>query len=136
MRTLEKTFNPLMQRHGPIARNITELCLIFTLYTFTLSLHASSHTIVMEFIFCTTTIFTEICRSSSWKRCTFIELFRLFSWDRCSYLQTKMVYGRHARVHGVKFQSVVLPNGLIINVEGYWESRRHDCVLRFMNWVY
>ena len=26
--------------------------------------------------------------------------------------------GRHARVHGVKFQIVVLPNGLIINVEG------------------
>ena len=30
----------------------------------------------------------------------------------------RVVYGRHAKVHGVKFQSVVLPNGLIINLEG------------------
>ena len=39
------------------------------------------------------------------------------------------VYSHHTRVHGVKFQSVVLPNGLIISLEGQWEGQRHDCVL-------
>ena len=39
-------------------------------------------------------------------------------------------------VLGVKCKSVVLPNVLIINLEGQWESRRHDCVLCFMNQVY
>ena len=52
------------------------------------------------------------------------------------FANESVVYGRHARVYGVKFQDVVLPNGLIINLEGQWESRRHDFVLCFMNRVY
>ena len=51
-------------------------------------------------------------------------------------LNKRVVYSHHAKVHGVKFQSVVLLNGLIINLEGQWEERRHDCVLCFMNRVY
>ena len=43
---------------------------------------------------------------------------------------------KDTRVHGVKCQTVVLPNGLIINLEGQWEGRRHECVLFFMNRVY
>ena len=33
------------------------------------------------------------------------------------------------RVHGIKFQSIVLPNGLIGNLVGPWESRRYDCTM-------
>ena len=51
-------------------------------------------------------------------------------------LNERVVYSHGTREHGVKFQTVVLPNGLIINVEGQWEGRSHDCVLCFMNRVY
>ena len=44
-------------------------------------------------------------------------------------LNERVVYSHDTRIHGVKFQAVVLPNGLIINLEGQWEGRRHDCVL-------
>ena len=37
---------------------------------------------------------------------------------RGTVLDERVVYSHHARVHGVKFQNVVLPNGLIINFEG------------------
>ena len=50
-------------------------------------------------------------------------------------LNERVVYSHDTRVHDVKFQTVVLPNGLIINLEGQWEGRRHDCVLCFMNRV-
>ena len=51
-------------------------------------------------------------------------------------LNERVMYSHNTRVHGVKFQCVVLPNGLIINLEGQWQDRRHDCVLRFINRVY
>ena len=43
------------------------------------------------------------------------------------YQQT--VYNGHKRVHGIKFQSVVLPNGLIANLNGPYEGRRHDSTM-------
>ena len=42
-------------------------------------------------------------------------------WNNCLYLYTgfKWVVNSHdTRVHGLKFQTVVLQNGLIINLEG------------------
>ena len=51
-------------------------------------------------------------------------------------LNERMIYSHNTRVHGAKFQTVVLPNGLIINLEGQWEGQRHDCVLCFMIRVY
>ena len=36
------------------------------------------------------------------------------------------MYSGHKRVHALKFQSVALPNGLIGNLYGPVESRRHD----------
>ena len=50
-------------------------------------------------------------------------------------LNEMVVYSHDTRVHGIKYQTVVLPNTLIINLEGQWEGRRHDCVLSFMNRV-
>ena len=43
-------------------------------------------------------------------------------------LNESVVYSHHASLHGVKFQREVLPNGLIINLEGQWEDRGHDCI--------
>ena len=37
-----------------------------------------------------------------------------------------MVYNGYKRVHALKFQSVALPNGLIGNLYGPVEGRRHD----------
>ena len=38
----------------------------------------------------------------------------------------RAVYNGDKRVHGIKFQSVVVPNGLIANLAGPFEGRRHD----------
>lgn len=38
----------------------------------------------------------------------------------------RIVYNGHKRVHALKFQSVALPNGLIANLYGPVEGRRHD----------
>lgn len=38
----------------------------------------------------------------------------------------RIVYNGHKRVHGIKFQSVVTPNGLIANLFGPVEGKRHD----------
>ena len=38
----------------------------------------------------------------------------------------RMVYNGHKRVHAIKFQSIVTPNGLIANLFGPVEGRRHD----------
>ena len=44
------------------------------------------------------------------------------------YLQ-RVMYNGHKRVHGMKFQSVVLPNGIIANLAGPYEGRRHDSTM-------
>ena len=38
----------------------------------------------------------------------------------------RILYSGHKRVHSLKFQSVALPNGLIANLYGPVEGRRHD----------
>lgn len=38
----------------------------------------------------------------------------------------RLVYSGHKRVHGLKFQSVVTPDGLVANLFGPVEGRRHD----------
>lgn len=39
------------------------------------------------------------------------------------------VYSGHKRVHGIKFQAVTLPNGIIADVSGPYSGRRHDSYL-------
>lgn len=41
----------------------------------------------------------------------------------------RIVYNGHKRVHAMKFQSVALPNGLIGNLSGPFEGRRHDSTM-------
>ena len=38
----------------------------------------------------------------------------------------RLLYNGHKRLHAIKFQSVVSPNGLIANLFGSVEGRRHD----------
>ena len=43
----------------------------------------------------------------------------------------RLVYNGHKRVHALKYQSIVVPNGMIANMFGPVEGRRHDsCLLR------
>lgn len=38
----------------------------------------------------------------------------------------RLLYNGHKRLHGIKFQSVVTPNGIIANMSGPYLGRRHD----------
>ena len=38
----------------------------------------------------------------------------------------RQVYNGHKRVHALKFPNVTLPNGMIANLSGLYEGRRHD----------
>ncbi|XP_078321381.1 uncharacterized protein LOC144621637 [Crassostrea virginica] len=44
-------------------------------------------------------------------------------------INQKLVYSGHKRVHGLKFQSVVILNGLIANMYGPIEANRHDSAM-------
>ena len=45
----------------------------------------------------------------------------------------KIVYNGHKRVHALKFQSLVIPSGLIANMYGPIEGKRHDCKMLTMS---
>ena len=45
----------------------------------------------------------------------------------------RAVYNGHRRVHALKFQSVAAPNGLIANLYGPVEGRRHDSAMLAMS---
>ena len=45
----------------------------------------------------------------------------------------RVVYNGHKRVHAIKFQSVVCPNGIIANLFGPVEGRRHDSAMLQMS---
>ena len=44
----------------------------------------------------------------------------------CKPGQARILYNGHKRVHGIKFQSVVAPNGLLASLFGTVEGKRHD----------
>ena len=41
----------------------------------------------------------------------------------------RVMYNGHKGVHGIKFQSVVTPNGIIANLCGPFEGKRHKSVM-------
>ncbi len=47
---------------------------------------------------------------------------------RPKYYQ-RVMYNGPKRIHSLKFQSVVLPNGLIANLAGPFEDKRHDSTM-------
>jgi nuclease HARBI1 len=40
--------------------------------------------------------------------------------------QQRQTYNGHKRIHALKFQSVVTPDGIIVHLSGPWIGRRHD----------
>jgi len=51
--------------------------------------------------------------------------------EQCDQYQDQMknqrfVYNEHKRVHAIKFQSVAVPNGIIVNLYGPVEGIRHN----------
>lgn len=45
----------------------------------------------------------------------------------------RTIYNGHKRVHGLKFQSISTPNGLIVNLFGPVEGKRHDSAMLAMS---
>ena len=43
------------------------------------------------------------------------------------------MYNGHKRVHVMKLQSVVIPNGLIANLAGQFEGKRHDSTMLYQS---
>ena len=41
----------------------------------------------------------------------------------------RQLYNGHKRVHGIKFQSIVCPDGMIANLYRPIEGRRHDSLM-------
>ena len=93
-------------------RTSFDICTRFYLST------SPSQTRVIEFIVFTTATFTEICEFSSWKRCTYnyFEFFDGTITRICRpVLNERVVHSHHTGMHGVKYQSVFLPNGFLPN---------------------
>lgn len=44
-------------------------------------------------------------------------------------LAQRLYYSGHKRIHGIKFQTVVTPDGIIAHVYGPLEGRRHDMIM-------
>ena len=48
----------------------------------------------------------------------------------------RTVYNEHKKIHALKFQSVVAPNGLVANLYGPVEGRRHDSAILARSGLY
>ena len=48
-------------------------------------------------------------------------------------INQRTMYNGHKRVHSMKFQSVVIPNGLIANLAGTFEGKRHDSTMLYQS---
>lgn len=123
-------YTDMVSRFG---RNPTELCLIFNT--------------VLDYVYT-----TQHHRLQSWDQ-PFLQPQALAQYSECIHVQgaplqncfgfvdgtlrkiarpmkdQRLVYNGHKRVHGLKFQSVVIPNGLIANLSGPYEGRRHDSTI-------
>jgi hypothetical protein len=45
----------------------------------------------------------------------------------------RTMYNGYKRVHAMKFQSVVVPDGLIANLSGPYEGKRHDSTMLYQS---
>ena len=57
-------------------------------------------------------------------------MLRFYRWAVRSIcrpgVNQRILYNGHKRVHSIKFQSVVIPNGLISNLFGLYKGKKHD----------
>lgn len=51
-------------------------------------------------------------------------------------INQRMLYNGHKKVHSIKFQSVSAPNGLVINLYGPVEGRRHNSTMLAMSGLF
>lgn len=64
---------------------------------------------------------SDVCWSSNKERFTGGQLLWFYRWNCLAHSKTwywRVAYNGHKRVHGLNFQSVTLPNGLIGNIFG------------------
>ena len=47
----------------------------------------------------------------------------------------RVIYNGHKRKHGLKYQSITTPNGIIATLLGPVEGRRHDSRMLFMSGI-
>ena len=119
MHTFEKTFQPTqMQRHGPI------ICakpnqISFDIYTrFSLSTSPSQTKSHGVYFWCNRHIYRDMQMKQLEKAHILVEFFGFVHGTIARICKRKGGLWPPRKGNGVKFQSVVLPNGLIVNLEG------------------
>ena len=124
-------YTDMVPRFG---RNPTELCLIFNE--------------MLDLIYT-----THSHRLKNWDRNPFLQPYQLHRYAGAIHLQgsplencfgfvdgtvrsiarptknQRVMYNGHKRVHAIKVQSVVTPNGLVANLSGPFEGKRHDSTI-------
>ena len=124
-------YTDMVPRFG---RNPTELCLIFNE--------------MLDLIYT-----THSHRLKNWDRNPFLQPYQLHRYAGAIHLQgsplencfgfvdgtvrsmarptknQRVMYNGHKRVHAIKVQSVVTPNGLVANLSGPFEGKRHDSAI-------
>ena len=136
--TFKKTLQFMQkQRHGPMIW-VKPSWTSFDIYTrFYLSL-SPSQTRVMEFIFLQPPYLQRYADAVAGKDAHLYNWFGFVDGTIPCICRPVLNenYSSQTKVHGLKFQSVILPNGWIINPEGLWEGRRRDFILCFINRIY
>lgn len=123
-------FSDMVARFG---RNPTELCLIFKHVTnFVYEAHRHRLT-SWDQPFLQSDILDRYAQTIHGRGAPLQNCFGFIDGTLCKITRPKknqrVVYNGHKRVHAIKFQSVVLPNGLIANLHGPYEGRRHDSTM-------
>ena len=123
-------YTEMVSRFG---RNPTELCLIFNTV---LDFVYSSHRHRLESWnqpFLLPQVLERYAQTIHDRGAPLRNCFGFVDGTLCEIARPKnnqrIVYNGHKRAHGIKFQSVVTPNGLIANLAGPFEGRRHDSTM-------
>ena len=123
-------YTDMVSRFG---RNPTELCLIFNTV---LDFVYSSHRHRLESWnqpFLLPQVLERYAQTIHDRGAPLRNCFGFVDGTLCEIARPKnnqrIVYNGHKRAHGIKFQSVVTPNGLIANLAGPFEGRRHDSTM-------
>ena len=123
-------FTDMVMRFG---RNPTELCLIFNhVLDFVYQTHQHRLNSWNQ-PFLNTPALEQYAQSIHARGAPLQNCFGFVDGTLCKISRPKNnqreVYNGHKRAHALKFQNVVVPNGLIANLNGPYEGRRHDATV-------
>ena len=104
---INSTLDYIFEIHGHLLTNINQPWIINNLQKYADAIHQKGAPLTNCFGFIDGTV-RPICRPTHNQR---------------------VCYNGHKRIHSLKFQSVVVPDGLIASMFGPIEGRRHDCAL-------